>query len=96
MERDESRGWISWQGKHRFLYPASEWDRRERGWFPRFDSDTPKMDGAIEMALNDGFEEVSRSHGGTTCGQKNIGGFEATLDGGNVGFNAVEELRGGM
>jgi hypothetical protein len=52
------------------------------------------MDGAIEMALNDGFEEVSRSHGGTTCGQKNIGGFEATLDGGNVGFNAVEELRG--
>jgi hypothetical protein len=51
------------------------------------------MDGAIKLALYDGFEKVCGPHGGTSGGQKDVGGFEAALDGRNVGVDAVEDMR---
>jgi hypothetical protein len=93
IEGDESRSRVAWQRKHRFLYPAFEWDRRERGRFPRFDGDTPEVDSAIELALNNGFEKICGPHGSTACGEENVGGFEAALDDRNVGVDAVEDMR---
>lgn len=93
IERDKRRGWVAWQRKHRFLYPTLERDRRERRRFPWFDGDAPEVDGAIELALDDGFEKVSGSHGSTACSQEDVGGLEASLDGRNMGVDTVEDMR---
>lgn len=74
MERDERRGRVSREREHGHIASlVRRRDGREGCGLPRLDTHPAEVDGAVEVALDDGLEEVARAHAGPAGREHEVG-----------------------
>ena len=88
MECDERTRGIAWQREHRHVAFLSG-DRGERRRLAWLDLDASEVDRAVEVPLDDWFEEVARAHACATSCEHDISFGKAASERGNVLVEAI-------